>query len=370
MTALEALTDVHRVTLFTRVDPDLPALDRYFDTSVGDVEVVTLSDVSRLLRVLPAVGSALDRVADRSLARLRRVAFMRYAARRARGFDAVLDTSGEGIPGAVVYKHKPESDAGRRGLLFHPRLVEAVAGFDPRDLRDATVLANSEWTAAAVADRHGVAPTVVYPPVDAAAFGGGLPWEVRERGFVSVGRLSPEKNVLELVDVVRRLRERGHDVHYHVVGPPHDAAYAARVREAAARTDGVDYEGELPRERLVDLLSRHRYGLHGRENEHFGIGVAEMVAAGALPFVPDSGGQREVVGADERLTFSSPAEAVERIESVVADPDRERAVRDALPDVEERFGRERFERRIREVVAAAVAADGDHPVAVPSSVTR
>ena len=46
----------------------------------------------------------------------------------------------------------------------------------------------------------------------------------------------------------------------------------------------------LSREELLQLASRQRYGLHAMQDEHFGIAVGDMLRAGCLPFVHNSGG--------------------------------------------------------------------------------
>jgi len=50
-------------------------------------------------------------------------------------------------------------------------------------------------------------------------------------------------------------------------------------------------------------LSRTRFFVFPAVNEHFGIVTVEAIASGALPFVHNSGGQREIVP-DPRLRFT------------------------------------------------------------------
>ena len=56
-----------------------------------------------------------------------------------------------------------------------------------------------------------------------------------------------------------------------------------------------------------------------RENEQFGISVAEMVKAGCIPFVPASGGPEEIVGENPNLIFHNNGEAVKKIVAVLSD---------------------------------------------------
>jgi hypothetical protein len=84
-----------------------------------------------------------------------------------------------------------------------------------------------------------------------------------------------------------------------------------------------------------------------------------MVASGTLPFVPDSGGQREVVGKQDALTYRSVADAVETIDRVLSDGTLERRLRQGLPDAERAFGHERFRETIRTVVRQAATRTDD-----------
>jgi len=71
--------------------------------------------------------------------------------------------------------------------------------------------------------------------------------------------------------------------------------------------------GQPASERLVNLFGRHRWGLHGRKPEHFGIAVPEQVASEIVPFVPDCGGGREIVGEDPRLLYDSAGETISSV---------------------------------------------------------
>ncbi|WP_435179292.1 glycosyltransferase family 4 protein [Halorussus sp. AFM4] len=349
MNVLEALQDDHDVTLLTLTDPDLRELNDYFRTDVRDVRV----------RTPPLVESFLDWLDDPRY-NLRNALLNRFVARERDRFDLAVGTDNElGVAGPLVqYVHTPRfarlvvsKRVGEDGFVDHAydRFSWLVGGFDPDRVRESTVLANSGWIADVFQDAYGARPEVVHPPVDTRGFAErDRPFDEREPGFVTVGRLARYKNVLENVEIVDRVRDRGHDVHLHLVGPGYDDEYTREVERAAAERDYVRVEGEVSREELVDIVTTHRYGLHGKRHEHFGMAVAELVAGGTVPFVPDNGGQREIVGSD-RLTYSTTDEAVERIDRVLSDPEEARELRRGTAEIERRYGRERFHREIREI---------------------
>ncbi len=352
--ALAALRDDHDLALLTLAEPDWSRLREFYGVDLGDVPVVPP----------PATVSLLDRFDD-PLYNLRLALLNRHVRRHEDAFDLVVGTDNElsvATP-SVQYVHTPRfgrlvttKRVGEDGFVDHlyDRLSYRFGGYDAEQVRAARLLTNSRFMANVVQNAYGTRPQVVYPPVDTRGFDT-LPWDEREDGFLTVGRLAPYKNVEATIRIVDGVRERGHDVHHHVVGPAYDREYARRIRSLAAAREYVHLEGELPREELVDLLCWHRYGLHGKRNEHFGMVVAELAAAGAVPFVPDSGGQQEIVARNDRQSYATPADAVEKIDSVLSDPSIQRRLRTTPEEIERRFGRERFRTEIREVVAEALA---------------
>ncbi|MFB6107302.1 MAG: glycosyltransferase [Haloplanus sp.] len=364
MNVLEALQTDHAVDVLTVTHPDIGELNDYYATSVTDVGVRTAAGVARISERLP----------KSHFNRLRLSLLNRHVVTNELGssYDLLFSTYNELRLDcdSVQYMHHPNFDRDRFPEMGHayPASVygvydafcDAVAHSPDGTAAATTYLANSDWTAEKVTEMLGTRPETVYPPVSVRDIRP-TPWHEKENGIVTVGRLSPEKNVLRNIDVVARLRERGHDVEYHVLGGAGDAAvpftesYGEKVESHAAQYDFVHLEGEVSRERLVEALSTQKYGLHGMDHEHFGIAVAELVAGGAIPFVPRGGGQVEIVDHCEDVLYDSVEEAVEKMDAVLSDETRQREVRARLPDVEERFGRDRFQREIRRITDAALS---------------
>ncbi len=364
MNVLEALEDDHDVTLLTLTEPDLAELNDYFDTSV---ESVTVRRAGRLAPTLNERYGLKYYVLQNAL-------LGRYARKHADEFDLLVSTINElGLESdSVQYIHFPFDwtvSLDNREHIFHPtveedslyeRLATRVAGVDRDDIRQNTLLANSGWTADVVEDAYGTRPEVMYPPVDTAEFEP-RDWEDCEEGFVTVGRIERSKRIKEMIRVVDGVRERGHDVHFHVIGPTVDEEYYREVDAMAMTRDYVELEGEVPRDELVERICEHRYGIHGKEYEHFGMAVAELAAGGTVPFVPSNGGQHAIVNDEERLMYDSVDDAVEKVAAVLDDPAAQRELRGSPAEIRRRFGRERFKREFRAVVRDALASsEGDY----------
>ena len=349
LVACETLRADHEVTLFTLSETSPVALADRFDVNVDGVRVRMPPGAEALARALSSLGPRVGpQLAFRS------VLLRRYFQRRAPQFDLVVSTANElSLPlPSVQYVHYPQfhldrlpdADTGRLN-----RVWSRLAGPTRAELAGpgVTLLANSAWTADVVSEIYGTRPEVLYPPVDP------IPceraWRDRRNGVVAVGRLAPDKRVLDAIAVVDGIRERGHDIHLHLVGaaPRAYRGYAERVEAAAGERPYVSLERDVSRARLEDLLCTHRYGLNTKPDEHFGMSVAEYVAAGMVAFAPASGGQRDVLDGREDRLFDSVEEAVELVTRAVEADDPPDFPRD-------RFARDRFERTLRRHVSRAI----------------
>jgi glycosyltransferase involved in cell wall biosynthesis len=359
MNCLEVLQRDHDLTLITLTDPDIEELNEYFNT---DVDPAALT-----VRTAGTLAPTINRLFGVKYYVLQNALLGRYARRHADEFDLLVSTINElGLPaGSIEYVHFPFDwtvSLDNRGDIFHPtvgadslyeRLCTFVADIDGEDIEQNTVFANSKWTARCFEAAYGTSPEILYPPIDTSEFTD-VPWDDRENGFVTVGRVERSKHTAEMIEIVDGVRERGHDVHLHVVGPTYDEEYRAVLDEMAASRSYVEFEGEVSRSELVRLICTHRYGLHGKEHEHFGMAVAEIAAGSAIPFVPSSGGQSAIVRDDDRQLYDSTDEAVEKIDRVLSNPALQRELQMARDEIERRFGRDRFRERIRAAAADAL----------------
>ncbi|RBI59679.1 hypothetical protein DMJ13_21320 [halophilic archaeon] len=185
------------------------------------------------------------------------------------------------------------------------------------------------------------------------------PWAKREDGFVTVGRIERSKCIDELIRIVERVRERDHDIHIHIIGPMVGEEYHAEIAEMAADRDYIDFEGEVPRDDLIKRLCTHKYGIHGKKFEHFGMAVVELAAVGTVTFVPASGGLHAIVDDNEAQLFESPEDAIEKISAMASDPTKQRRCRMTISEVERRFGRERFRKPFREIIGETLLSDNN-----------
>jgi len=222
--------------------------------------------------------------------------------------------------------------------------------------RNITV-ANSKWTAGVLEREFGlVARGVLFPPV-AGGFPA-VPWDERENGFVCVGRVVPEKRMDAVIGVVRQVRERGFAVHLHILGRLDGSPFAKKVQALASRhRDWVFLEGRVVGQAKRDLMARHKFGINGCEGEAFGIAVAELVKAGCITFVPNGGGQIEIVD-HASLTFGNQIEGVQKIVCALENRALQQALRAHLRERSRELSTERFQETVRSLVREFVATRG------------
>lgn len=355
MWTLQALQDECRLTLVTMGRPDLGSMNRKYGTTVDENKID-----GRFLRLPPGTRKRFDALRGFRLAR--------YCRRHARDFDAMISAYNVmdfGVPGIQVIADLSFDDGLRRELdfaggvaesAFHRAsvgrslylgLARALTGSRGDDWKRNLTVANSEWTRDLLRERFGVASNVVYPPVvgDFPA----VPWSEREDGFVFIGRLVPEKGVHRVIEILGDVRKEK-PVHLHIVGRRERTAHAREIEELCRRNrDWIHLDGEKYGPEKAEFLARHKYGISGCRNEAFGIAVAEMVKAGSIVWVPDGGGQKEIV-AHPGLVYSGRDHAASLILAALGEPAAEAALRYHLEARADLFSSGRFVEEMKGIV--------------------
>lgn len=361
---IEALQEDHDLFLFSFDEPNFNDLNEFCSTNVDPIPNWHPETLRRTVNITLSRLNGLtdDRFGTHN--KLLTSILNRMVAPRMDDFDVSVCTGGEmALPKpSVQYVHLPifmgryDPEYGARSVLGAPHdwICSRIAGINRKAIKNATLLTNSEWTADVVSQRYGIRPDVVAPPTNVEDFYE-VPWAQREDGFVTAGRISPDKRTLEIIDILEDVRKLGHKFHLHIVGPTddHNESYRRRVGEASREREWVFIEDELPRSEFVDLICNHKYGIHGKRAEHFGIAVAELVLGGTLPFVPADGGQVDLVGNQSELTYRTSKDAVSRIDAVLSNPRNQMNLIDNLPTLTD-LNSNRFKREIRNYVENAI----------------
>ena len=184
------------------------------------------------------------------------------------------------------------------------------------------VMVNSTWTRGHIKSLWLFAPQpeVLYPPCDAKGFAK-LPLEgSREPIILSIGQFRPEKDhQLQIRSFAALLKSEppvSATTRLVLLGGVRDAGDQARVDElrllcaSLGVEDRVTFAINEPYSVLKKYLAESSVGLHSMWNEHFGIGVVEMMAAGLVTIAHNSGGPKaDIVQDNGRVGFLATTEA-------------------------------------------------------------
>jgi glycosyltransferase involved in cell wall biosynthesis len=164
--------------------------------------------------------------------------------------------------------------------------------------------ANSRFTAAWTKKRWGADCHVVYPPADT-----NFSVVEKENFIVSIGRFSPAKKQLELVDAFSRMNGDLRDWTFLCVGGVGDSPQGRDCYDKVTALAGSCRVRMMPDASHASVRAScekakvfwHAKGwgeddtVHPELMEHFGIVTVEAMAAGCVPVVINLGGQREIV---------------------------------------------------------------------------
>lgn len=162
---------------------------------------------------------------------------------------------------------------------------------------------NSQYTAQLFEEAHGVRLPVVHPPIDLSGRTFAADDLARRDTVTFFSRFVDYKRpdmVLKLADCYPQRRF----VLMGGVKPQNRAYYAELYQQArAAGGENVFFFDNPSNTKVKEELARTRFFIFPAQNEHFGMATTEAIGSGAIPFVHDSGGQREIVP-DKRLRFT------------------------------------------------------------------
>ena len=205
-----------------------------------------------------------------------------------------------------------------REAVLRPLLAMRAKSAIIRDPRE-RIHPNSRFVRSLMEEFYGpFGGDVFYPPTlfDPKPSGAGRdPLSV-----VCIGRIIPEKRVTDLVAIVEKARLlTGLALRFGVTGRlDQDPAYGRTLARMAETRPWLRFAGPLHGADKERFLLSGSWAVHGCTNEAFGIAVAEYLAAGLVPVVPDVGGAREVVD-NPALAYRTVDEAASILARLLSD---------------------------------------------------
>ncbi|MBD3414621.1 MAG: glycosyltransferase [Candidatus Aminicenantes bacterium] len=353
---VEALKEEEQVNLISMGRIDLGALNDYYGTDLkyDEIGIIEIPIPQMLKKRFDA---------------LRSYRLSKYCKKNSDKFDLmissynVMDFGKKGIQYIADFsfdddlRRKHHSVSGTFPRLVYKRsfirtmylkLGEWISKGTKEGWRRNTTIANSKWSAEVLQEAYGINAQVIYPPVEEKF--PDIPWEEKSNGFVAVGRLVPEKRFDQIIHILKKVREQGHDVHLHIIGGgPYTSFNKTLKRVVEENSSWCFLEGPKYGAEKKKMISKHKFGISGCKNEAFGIAVAEMIKAGNIVWVPFSGGQVEIVDHKE-LIYIDQEDAVLKIKKTLNDNKKQAEIREHLKKNSEKFSIEIFKIKTRATV--------------------
>lgn len=209
-------------------------------------------------------------------------------------------------------------------------------------------IANSRWTSNIIKQKYGIDSKIIYPPIMDNECS--VDWEKREDGFICLSKIVPFKQIERAIEIVSGLNKTGLEFHLHIIGPDNDSVYSHKIKTYCLRhKKWCFFEGPVFGKEKQKIMAQHKFGLNCCQNEAFGMAVGEMVKSGMLVWVPNGGGQMEIVG-HPMLVYDDTHDAIKKIMKVLRDVSIRNNLRKHLAVHSAQFSTEKFKKEVRNTV--------------------
>jgi glycosyltransferase involved in cell wall biosynthesis len=235
-------------------------------------------------------------------------------------YDIIVNTSGIFSPlsdvGDVIYVHGLKQMR-ERALKQHTRGIRRVYGFAlnalgfllksclrNRGAPPKMILANSNYTLSYVTkllNVHDSILDVLYPPVNSREIMKRISFDMERKDLaVTICRISPEKNLLIIPEVARRLGQ----YKFVIAGRIRNQKYLRAILEKikSYNLSNVEVVTNITEETKIELLQTAKLFFHPAQYDAFGISIVEGMSAGLTPITHNSGGPQEFIPAEQRFT--------------------------------------------------------------------
>ncbi|AFY34107.1 glycosyltransferase [Calothrix sp. PCC 7507] len=342
---LQALQDQYEITLFTIGKIDFESLNLMYGTSLSNQSV-------KVINLVPDFFSHISYFLIANNKEMRMLflhLLMRFFKKNSHNYDLVLSAYNAMDLGkiGIQYIHMTK-------VLEGTSFYRKISTFSEEQIPKNISIANSYHIANRAKEIYGVDAKVVFPPVVMNIQN--IPWSEKENAFICSGRIVKAKEPHRVIKILKLVREQGFDVKLHITGGGggvYGWQYNNLIKKLVEENSSwITLHKGLPYEEYTQLLAKCKYGIHYKK-EPFGISIAEMVKAGAIPFVRSQGGQVEIVGQhNDELFFNNEQEAVDKIINVLSNPLKQNQLVASLTTQINLFSTHKFMSEISEVVSS------------------
>lgn len=202
---------------------------------------------------------------------------------------------------------------------------------------------------------------IIYPPIDLEqlqqADGDDERVETGKASFdgslfdiITMGRFSPNKRQLEQIKLAQAMPH----INFHIVGFAQNNFYYIQCKEYVERerVQNVYLYPDASFQEMQGLMQKCGIFLHTLINEPFGITAVQAIAAGCIPIVHNSGGQKETV-CEPFLRYDTLEQVPEIVRTLQQwEPSQIDELLGSLQDHVQQFDTAVFQQKMQRVLAA------------------
>jgi alpha-1,2-mannosyltransferase len=188
-------------------------------------------------------------------------------------------------------------------------------------MRNSTVITNSEFSRKAIVNAFGLDNIyILSPPIDIETFRNVALVSNRNDGrndiILVITRIAPHKKIENAIKLAKILKDNNTGKGMKIVGNlyyyySHYYSELKQMVQDLGLTDYITFEINASLDNLLSIIRESRVYFHPMAGEHFGMAVAEAMAAGLIPVVPNEGGPTEFV--PQQYQFNTIKQAAEII---------------------------------------------------------
>jgi glycosyltransferase involved in cell wall biosynthesis len=212
-------------------------------------------------------------------------------------------------------------------------------------MKNSTIVTNSEFSRRAIVEAFGIDQVyVLSPPIDIDTFHNvalvpaydennnnvsdyGTKYNDDDKFILVISRIDPSKQIENAIKLAKILKDRNICKGMIIVGNLYHRhfdyySYLKQLILDLNLTDYVIFQINSSLDKLLCAMRQSKIYFHPMIGEHFGMSIAEAMAAGLIPIVPSIGGQAEFVS--QQYQYSTLEQAAEIISSAFCLPYTER----------------------------------------------
>ena len=201
-------------------------------------------------------------------------------------------------------------------------------------MKNSTIVTNSEFSRRAIVEAFGIDQIyVLSPPIDIDTFhnvalvpaydennnndsDNGAKYNDDDKFILVISRVDPSKQIENAIKLAKILKDRNIGKGMIIVGNLYHRhfdyySYLKQLILDLNLTDYVTFQINSSLDKLLCAMRQSKIYFHPMIGEHFGMSIAEAMAAGLIPIVPSIGGQAEFV--PQQYQYSTLEQAAEII---------------------------------------------------------